>query len=90
MVLVAKLIHIVEKMFGPFFHRMTPFTEIRPITCHIVLIPVNKNISLFLDFQVAIDDEKEEEDDDDDEGFMPRKLFFFSFSEFKVILYVYV
>eukprot|EP00105_Crassostrea_gigas_P034641 XP_019918789.1 PREDICTED: uncharacterized protein LOC109617373 [Crassostrea gigas] len=38
--------------------------------------------------KVAIDDEKEEEeeeedDDDDDEGFMPRKLFFFSFSEFK-------
>lgn len=32
--------------------------------------------------KVAIEEE-EEDDDDDDEGFMPRKLFFFSFSEFK-------
>ncbi|XP_034336060.2 gelsolin-related protein of 125 kDa-like [Magallana gigas] len=29
------------------------------------------------------DDDYDDDDDDDDDGFMPRKLFFFSFSEFK-------
>lgn len=31
----------------------------------------------------------DDDEDDDDEGFMPRKLFFFSFSQFKVIVILY-
>lgn len=41
-------------------------------------------------FKIVLDDNEDGDEEDDDEGFMPRKLFFFSFSEFKVILYVYI
>ncbi|XP_052718069.1 uncharacterized protein LOC128190176 [Crassostrea angulata] len=33
--------------------------------------------------KIVLDDDGDDDDDDDDDGFMPRKLFFFSFSEFK-------
>lgn len=37
------------------------------------------------------DDGYDEEDDDDDcDGFMPRKLFFFSFDHFKVSIYLMI
>ncbi|XP_065935061.1 gelsolin-related protein of 125 kDa-like [Magallana gigas] len=33
--------------------------------------------------KLVLDDNENDDEEDDDEGFMPRKLFFFSFSEFK-------
>lgn len=43
------------------------------------------------EFHYREDDEYYEEDDDDDcDGFMPRKLFFFSFDHFKVNVYLMI
>nr|XP_034338631.1 uncharacterized protein LOC105343485 [Crassostrea gigas]XP_034338632.1 uncharacterized protein LOC105343485 [Crassostrea gigas] len=43
----------------------------------------NKQTNVNIRNKLVLHDKEDDDEEDDDEGFMPRKLFFFSFSEFK-------